>query len=76
MDAAWAHIAMPGAVWTGAQRVAIAFEARAATKCRLCAERKAAVSPYHLEGDHYSANSLSRHKQQIECETGGGPQFP
>ena len=58
VDAAWAHIAMPGSTWTGAERVAIAFEARTATKCQLCAHRKAALSPYHLDGDHDSASSL------------------
>lgn len=43
---AWRHIAGPGAWWTGAQRVAIAAEARAARRCPLCEERKQALSPY------------------------------
>jgi alkylhydroperoxidase family enzyme len=49
---------MPGAKWNGVERVAIASEARAATKCRLCAERRAALSPYHRDGDHDSASTL------------------
>ena len=49
---------MAGATWTGAERVAIASEARAATTCRLCADRKAGLSPYHLHGNHDLASSL------------------
>ena len=49
---AWQHIAAPGSWWTGAERIAIASEARAAWSCHLCAERKNALSPYTVEGDH------------------------
>lgn len=43
---AWEHIARPGTWLTGAQRVAVAAETRRARSCRLCAERKASLSPF------------------------------
>jgi alkylhydroperoxidase family enzyme len=58
VDAAWTHIAMPGATWTGAERVAIAAEARAAQVCQLCADRKRVLSPYHVTGEHATATAL------------------
>ena len=58
IDAGWGHVAAPGTWLTGVQRVAAATEARAASRCTLCATRRAAVSPYHLEGVHNSAGGL------------------
>jgi len=49
---AWRAIAGPGDWWSGAQRVAIAEEVRRVERCALCAERKAALSPYAVEGEH------------------------
>ena len=40
----WARLARPGAWWTGAERVDIAREVRAARECTLCAARKAALA--------------------------------
>ena len=48
----WEAVATPGAWWTGAERVALAAEIRAAVDCALCRERKAALSPYSVEGTH------------------------
>ena len=42
---AWARLAEPGEWWTGAVRLAIAEETRAATDCALCRDRKEALSP-------------------------------
>jgi alkylhydroperoxidase family enzyme len=42
----------PGTWWTGTERRAIALEARAARDCSLCAERKAALSPFSIDGFH------------------------
>jgi hypothetical protein len=42
---AWLRLAAPGAWQTGAEKVAIAAEARAALHCPACAQRKAALSP-------------------------------
>ena len=39
------HLRSPGTWWTGAERVAIAWESRRATSCGLCRERKASLSP-------------------------------
>lgn len=53
------HIRAPGSWWTGAQRVAIAAESRHATRCGLCARRKATLSPAHVEGMHDTLGALS-----------------
>lgn len=52
------RIARPGCWWTGAERVAIAAEARAARRCRLCADRKLALSPTAVAGAHDAAGAL------------------
>ena len=54
----WDHIAAPGTWLTGAERVAVADETRRARSCALCAERKAALSPYAIEGQHDHAGVL------------------
>jgi hypothetical protein len=48
----WDALATPGTFWSGAERVAIAAETRRARGCRLCAERKAALSPAVVAGAH------------------------
>ena len=55
---AWARLGEPGEWWTGAVRIAIAEETRAATDCAFCAERKAALSPYSVSGTHTAATDL------------------
>jgi alkylhydroperoxidase family enzyme len=54
----WQHLRAPGTWWTGAQRVAIATEARRADDCDFCAARKAALSPAALQGQHQSSSGL------------------
>ena len=56
---AWARLAAPGEWWTGAVRVAIAKETRAATDCALCKDRMAALSPYAVTGTHTAATELA-----------------
>lgn len=56
---AWAAIGSRGEWWTGAERVAIASEARAARECATCAERKAALSPGRGVGAHRASGPLS-----------------
>jgi hypothetical protein len=56
---AWAALARTGTWWTGEERVAIAQEVRNATFCPLCAERKAAMQPASVKGEHLSSTSLS-----------------
>jgi alkylhydroperoxidase family enzyme len=48
-----------GTWWDGAERLAIANEARAAHGCELCAERKAALSPFALDGTHAGPGDLA-----------------
>ena len=48
----WRMIGAPGPFWSGGERVRMVAEARAATACGLCAERKAALSPFAVEGEH------------------------
>jgi len=56
---AWQALARPGTWWSGAERVAIAREARAARECGLCKQRKAALSPYSVTGTHDAATGLT-----------------
>lgn len=48
----WRRLASPGTWWTGAERVAIAAESRAAVGCALCRDRKRALSPNSIDGEH------------------------
>lgn len=57
IEEAWARLARAGTWWSGAERVAIAAEARAAMSCDLCLARKAALSPYAIDGRHTGAAS-------------------
>jgi hypothetical protein len=54
----WEKLSAPGSWWSGAERVAIADEVRRARSCALCAERKAALSPYAVDGAHDHADAL------------------
>jgi len=54
----WQRIAAPGTWLTGATRVAIAREVRNAHQCGLCAERKAALTPYSVTGSHETVTDL------------------
>jgi len=55
---AWRRLAAPGTWWTGAERVAIAAEVRQAARCRLCQQRKLALSPELVDGSHESVGKL------------------
>ena len=48
----WADMASPGTWWTGAERVAIASEVRRAATCEFCRDRKAALAPGAVVGNH------------------------
>ena len=54
----WDRLAAPGAWWTGAERVAMARETRAARHCPYCQERKAALSPHGVSGSHTPVTDL------------------
>ena len=54
----WQRLAKPGSWWTGAERVAIAAEARAARDCQFCRDRKNALSPYTDAYDHSAVTEL------------------
>ena len=51
-------IAGPGNWWTAQERIAIAQESRNARECDLCAQRKQALSPNAVDGQHASSTSL------------------
>lgn len=55
----WQRLAAPGAWFSGAERVAIAKEVRQARSCKLCSQRKVALSPYQVDGAHDVASELS-----------------
>ena len=54
----WQRLAQSGSWWTGAERVAIALESRVAVSCSFCHERKQALSPYNVAGEHDSDSQL------------------
>lgn len=58
IEEAWRRLARPGTWWTGAERLAIAAEVRGAATCELCQRRKAALSPYTVEGVHDTVSDL------------------
>jgi hypothetical protein len=55
---AWARIGQPGTWLTAAERVAAAAETRHARACPLCAERRHALSPALVGGDHATLGRL------------------
>ncbi len=59
LEAQWPTIGQAGDCWSGAERVDIVAEARAAENCSLCARRKTALSPYAVEGTHDTATDLA-----------------
>lgn len=54
----WDLLARPGNWFTGEERVAIAAEVRNAIICPFCKERKAALSPYAVSGEHLCGDTL------------------
>ncbi len=56
-DRAFARLAAAGTWWTGAERIAIAAAVREASRCRLCRERRNALSPAAIRGEHEGARS-------------------
>jgi hypothetical protein len=54
----WERLGRPGTWLDGEARIAVAEETRNAPTCTLCAERKAAVSPYAVDGRHHSVRRL------------------
>lgn len=57
--AAWQRLARAGSWWTGAERIAIAAEVRNARQCSLCRERRDALSPESVQGEHDHLGNLS-----------------
>ena len=55
----WQALANAGTWFTGEERVAIAQEVRNALDCAFCVERKAALSPNAITGQHQSSTALS-----------------
>lgn len=64
---AWRRIGAPGTWWTGAERVAIAAEARFAARCALCRARKASLSPEAPQGAHERGSDLPLPEAAIEA---------
>lgn len=59
VEEAWQRLASPGTWWSGADRLAIAAEARQAHQCPLCRARREALSPTHVSGTHDHTGRLS-----------------
>jgi len=56
---AWIRIASPGTWLNGEQRVAVAAETRLAQSCKLCRERKRALAPGAITGEHDHGGALT-----------------
>jgi len=54
----WQRIARPGNWWHGNERVAIAAAVRDAARCKVCDERREALSPLAVPGPHEHAGVL------------------
>jgi len=54
----WQRLSAPGTWWSGAERVAIAEEARRSVSCALCRTRSAALSPHAVSGEHEASDAL------------------
>ncbi len=61
----WDHLRSPGCWWPGAERVAMVRAARAVADCRLCGERKQALSPNAVQGKHHSDGSLPENVVEV-----------
>ena len=62
---AWDHLAQPGTWWGGDERVALAAETRNAPNCRLCRQRKEALSPAAVSGSHDSLGELPENAVEV-----------
>ena len=65
VEEAWLRLSRPGTWWSGKDRVAIAAEARHAGVCELCRQRREALSPYTVPGEHMSHAGLP--KEAVEA---------
>jgi len=65
VEDAWRRLTQPGTWWGGAQRRAIAAEARNTRNCGLCRRRKDALSPYTVDGSHDDLGEL--HDDVVEA---------
>ncbi len=63
----WKTLASAGSWWTGEERVAIAEEVRQATQCAFCEERRNALSPYGLPGEHTAAEGTPLDARTIDA---------
>lgn len=54
----WARLSAPGAWLTSAEKIAIADEVRSAHLCPLCQQRKKALSPRSVSGEHTVVSDL------------------
>lgn len=62
---AWQRLGSPGTWFRAERRLAVAAETRAARDCAYCAECKAALSPYAVEGSHRAATGLPENLVEV-----------
>ena len=62
---AWQRLGSPGTWFRAERRVAIAAETRAARDCAYCAECKATLSPYAVEGSHRAGTDLPENLVEV-----------
>jgi hypothetical protein len=57
-SATWQTIASAGDFWDARARIEMVHSARAARECSLCRQRKAALSPFAIDGSHDDSTAL------------------
>ncbi|MBT3551958.1 MAG: hypothetical protein HN485_12560 [Rhodospirillaceae bacterium] len=61
----WEHLAAPGTWLSGAERVAIAAEARGVRNCDFCKIQKDALSPNSIQDTHQSSTDLAPNMVEV-----------
>ena len=64
-ERAWDRLSSPGTWWSASERLAIADESRRAQQCALCRERKEALSPYTIAGEHDCGSVLPENVVEV-----------
>jgi hypothetical protein len=57
IDQSWDQLGRAGGWFDGEERIAIAAETRAARECKHCVERRVALSPYSVDGEHTTSEN-------------------
>lgn len=63
----WLKLGQPGSWWSGAERIDIAQASRDAVICELCVQRRSALSPNAVKGEHLISSSINLPLEAIDA---------